>query len=401
MPRRDQALCASIRSFYHECTHEVYVVSHNPACAEQGSEDHSKCTESVTSPIYRQGSCPWCATLSYSPARNEIRALPIADDVPFHYFTQGEIGRRRILFRDLIRQEAEADVARHVDFFTRLEVIRREVWVVQAERLTEREVERAARAATGRARRAERERLEAEALAALSPQERIQAEEDARTREAIAETERLQLDLIDRRVHDLEIADRAARAAAELAEEQYGPENFTHFLDAELVMATRLLPVAILTEEEEDENCGICQEELLGDSDDEPLGIRRLPCNHLFHASCIMKWFEGHGSNSNRCPVCRRDYNIKRFYTGHPIRRNFRGVIVQTGGHVHFWENYDRLDTWGLEEAPPTQAEIEHAEAERVRREMEEGNIRTEQRRVAAAAAAAAEAAAGNAQPPA
>ncbi|XP_059172918.1 E3 ubiquitin-protein ligase RNF126-like isoform X2 [Physella acuta] len=46
--------------------------------------------------------------------------------------------------------------------------------------------------------------------------------------------------------------------------------------------------------------CSICM-------DDFELGIevRKLPCDHLYHSDCIIKWLEMHGT----CPVCRKDLN--------------------------------------------------------------------------------------------
>ncbi|GJN40905.1 hypothetical protein PR202_gn00321 [Eleusine coracana subsp. coracana] len=55
--------------------------------------------------------------------------------------------------------------------------------------------------------------------------------------------------------------------------------------------------------------CAVCLSELSvtggvgGSSDDEPLGVRRLPgCGHGFHAECIGRWLP----LRPECPLCRR-----------------------------------------------------------------------------------------------
>mmetsp|Transcript_8216 Transcript_8216/g.17841 ORF Transcript_8216/g.17841 Transcript_8216/m.17841 type:complete len:344 (-) Transcript_8216:1889-2920(-) len=54
----------------------------------------------------------------------------------------------------------------------------------------------------------------------------------------------------------------------------------------------------ITSDIEEAPSCSICLEEY-GDGDD----VMRLPCNHIFHRSCIEEWAAGH----TRCPLCNFD----------------------------------------------------------------------------------------------
>jgi len=45
--------------------------------------------------------------------------------------------------------------------------------------------------------------------------------------------------------------------------------------------------------------CSICYEEL--ENSDENPNIYKLECNHVYHSSCIIKWFR---SGHNNCPLC-------------------------------------------------------------------------------------------------
>jgi hypothetical protein len=42
--------------------------------------------------------------------------------------------------------------------------------------------------------------------------------------------------------------------------------------------------------------CAICLEEFQKND-----GVANLPCNHLFHISCVQEWFK----NNTTCPICR------------------------------------------------------------------------------------------------
>ncbi|KAG6603277.1 E3 ubiquitin-protein ligase-like protein, partial [Cucurbita argyrosperma subsp. sororia] len=47
---------------------------------------------------------------------------------------------------------------------------------------------------------------------------------------------------------------------------------------------------------EEAGDCSVCCDELRGETE-----VRRLPCGHVFHKSCILKWLQ----LTNSCPLCR------------------------------------------------------------------------------------------------
>lgn len=48
-----------------------------------------------------------------------------------------------------------------------------------------------------------------------------------------------------------------------------------------------------------DRECSICQEDFL-----EGESVLKLPCRHLYHEVCVMRWLESHTT----CPVCRKDF---------------------------------------------------------------------------------------------
>lgn len=51
-------------------------------------------------------------------------------------------------------------------------------------------------------------------------------------------------------------------------------------------------------EESDDEKCTICLCELEDEED-----VRRLPCMHLFHQTCVDQWLV----TNRKCPICRVD----------------------------------------------------------------------------------------------
>lgn len=76
----------------------------------------------------------------------------------------------------------------------------------------------------------------------------------------------------------------------------------TFFLSSHPTMSTAQLqeiPNAAITKEVEDSQiqCAVCFEKFnLNES-----GVRKLPCDHLFHDTCIFPWLQSNAS----CPICR------------------------------------------------------------------------------------------------
>lgn len=55
-----------------------------------------------------------------------------------------------------------------------------------------------------------------------------------------------------------------------------------------------------------DSTCIICREEMVApeEGDQQPQSVcKKLPCGHIFHASCLRSWFQ----RQQTCPTCRRD----------------------------------------------------------------------------------------------
>ena len=50
------------------------------------------------------------------------------------------------------------------------------------------------------------------------------------------------------------------------------------------------------------EQCSICLKEYIEENQ-----VLYLPCSHLFHSICILKWL----LNNNKCPICQTDYRAK------------------------------------------------------------------------------------------
>lgn len=82
-----------------------------------------------------------------------------------------------------------------------------------------------------------------------------------------------------------------------------------------------------LTEEEE-ADCVICQEPLLGDGE-VPV---RLPCSHMFSAACIQAWV----IRNHTCPLCRRNY-----YPELSRPENQRPVTDNEEDHPFLLEDYN------------------------------------------------------------
>uniref|UniRef100_A0A674GVB1 RING-type E3 ubiquitin transferase n=1 Tax=Taeniopygia guttata TaxID=59729 RepID=A0A674GVB1_TAEGU len=57
------------------------------------------------------------------------------------------------------------------------------------------------------------------------------------------------------------------------------------------------LPTVLVTQEQVGLECPVCKEDYAVAEQ-----VRQLPCNHVFHSSCIVPWLELHDT----CPVCRK-----------------------------------------------------------------------------------------------
>ncbi|NWZ25714.1 RN126 ligase, partial [Asarcornis scutulata] len=71
------------------------------------------------------------------------------------------------------------------------------------------------------------------------------------------------------------------------------------------------LPTIQITQEHVDSGleCPVCKEDYtVGEN------VRQLPCNHLFHNSCIVPWLEQHDT----CPVCRKSLSGQNTATNPP-----------------------------------------------------------------------------------
>lgn len=66
-----------------------------------------------------------------------------------------------------------------------------------------------------------------------------------------------------------------------------------------------------------DNVCIICREEMIGGT-----GAKKLPCNHIFHVSCLRSWFQ----RQQTCPTCR--LNVLRV----PATASSAGVGVGGAG---------------------------------------------------------------------
>jgi hypothetical protein len=80
-----------------------------------------------------------------------------------------------------------------------------------------------------------------------------------------------------------------------------GYELVYFYGDVEVVMPHRRSESAVqalkqVKIEEANSECAICLQDLLVGAE-----AARLPCSHVYHCGCIVKWFD----RSNQCPLCR------------------------------------------------------------------------------------------------
>ena len=90
----------------------------------------------------------------------------------------------------------------------------------------------------------------------------------------------------------------------------FSPPSLLHYSHTH----THSCPDATEEELQEANLCAICREEMV-------TRCKKLPCNHIFHVSCLRGWFQSHQS----CPTCRMDVLnqavLSRMARAHP-RRN-------------------------------------------------------------------------------
>lgn len=74
-----------------------------------------------------------------------------------------------------------------------------------------------------------------------------------------------------------------------------------------------------------DNVCIICREEMTGNG-----GSKKLPCNHIFHVSCLRSWFQ----RQQTCPTCRMDIlRLPNPATNQP-RNNHQAQMPQPAPHL-------------------------------------------------------------------
>lgn len=99
-------------------------------------------------------------------------------------------------------------------------------------------------------------------------------------------------------------------------------------------------PTGEATEEEGEEECAVCLDELWTAAEGESKAevVKEMPCRHRFHGGCIDKWLGMHGS----CPVCRY-----RMPEEKQPERKMEGVEREEGRR-RAWLERDILVTFGF-----------------------------------------------------
>ena len=85
-----------------------------------------------------------------------------------------------------------------------------------------------------------------------------------------------------------------------------------------------------LTETNSSEDCSICLK-----VPKEKDIIHKLPCKHIFHKACIVKWL----SKINTCPLCRSQFPKETFLTS--------GSLVQNDPNIQ--QNTQEIETRNIE----------------------------------------------------
>ena len=79
-------------------------------------------------------------------------------------------------------------------------------------------------------------------------------------------------------------------------------------------------------------NCIICLSDC--EINDEAIN---LPCSHLFHEDCIIKWF----SYNNKCPLCKKAYNYTNDNNGNNEDHLFSFFNISVIIWINYNDNYN------------------------------------------------------------
>ena len=94
----------------------------------------------------------------------------------------------------------------------------------------------------------------------------------------------------------------------------------------------------VVNDSETVQQCSICLENInSGES------RASLPCNHVFHLSCVERWCMSH----NSCPLCRRHIDVERPQV-QPRNQRTQRIIVNniTSVHIAFHINENTFNTY-------------------------------------------------------
>lgn len=91
-------------------------------------------------------------------------------------------------------------------------------------------------------------------------------------------------------------------------------------------------PDATEAELQSDDVCIICREQMAVGAG----ACKKLPCNHIFHASCLRSWFQ----RQQTCPTCRMEVRKQEIRGGRDERSalmRYSGLFLWAGSKFH-WE---------------------------------------------------------------
>jgi hypothetical protein len=63
----------------------------------------------------------------------------------------------------------------------------------------------------------------------------------------------------------------------------------------------------------------------------------KLPCSHIYHGDCLLRWYETGKANDGACPICRRSFILARATAeeeaptdeGHPAPAETAVIVVE------------------------------------------------------------------------